>query len=147
MKSLNQLTAEPSMCRMSMLRWRWILLVGIFFLSVLGVKAQATGHYDLWDPRNPDCPCHQYQKQAEKEFNDFHQKKEVETVTVDNTHSVAKESIHSSVVMSGLGVRVHSKRPYSWTKGRKSSGFGKANKQRKMKRQRTKSRYEVCFRW
>ena len=25
--------------------------------------------YALSDPRNPDCPCHKYQKKAEKEFN------------------------------------------------------------------------------
>jgi hypothetical protein len=24
--------------------------------------------YDLWDPRNPDCPCHQYQKLADDEY-------------------------------------------------------------------------------
>ena len=25
-------------------------------------------HYDLNDPRNPDCPCHNYQKLAEEEY-------------------------------------------------------------------------------
>lgn len=41
----------------------WIALI---FLFVGLVKAQSS--YPINDPRNPDCPCHKYQKLADEEF-------------------------------------------------------------------------------
>lgn len=41
----------------------WIALV---FLFVGFAKAQSS--YPINDPRNPDCPCHKYQKLADEEF-------------------------------------------------------------------------------
>jgi hypothetical protein len=46
-------------------------IAGFLFVSLASF---ATGgdttkvKYDLNDPRNPDCPCHQYQKQADEEY-------------------------------------------------------------------------------
>ena len=46
----------------------------IFFISLSGVVRCALPpdslkiKYDKNDPRNPDCPCHSYQKRADKEF-------------------------------------------------------------------------------
>lgn len=41
----------------------WIALI---FLFVGSAKAQSS--YPINDPRNPDCPCHKYQKLADEEF-------------------------------------------------------------------------------
>ena len=53
------MTAGPG--RSVLTAFRVLLL---FFSSTL----YAQQHYPLNDPRNPDCPCHQAQQQAEQEF-------------------------------------------------------------------------------
>jgi hypothetical protein len=32
------------------------------------IPGDTTTKYELWDPKNPDCPCHQYQKLADEEY-------------------------------------------------------------------------------
>lgn len=49
------------------------LLIALIFLFTTSVKAQSlptgqAGEYPLNDPRNPKCPCHKYQQQAEEEY-------------------------------------------------------------------------------
>jgi hypothetical protein len=39
----------------------------VFCLPLPGKDSLKT-KFDLNDPRNPDCPCHKYQKQADKEY-------------------------------------------------------------------------------
>lgn len=41
-------------------------MIALIFLFVGLAKAQTT--YPINDPRNPNCPCHKYQKQAEEEY-------------------------------------------------------------------------------
>jgi hypothetical protein len=48
-----------------------ILCVLFLFFSFL-VKGQEK--FALNDPRNPECPCHQLQRQADKEFADLRKK-------------------------------------------------------------------------
>jgi len=36
------------------------------------IPSDTTAKYDLWDPRNPNCPCHQYQKLADEEYARLH---------------------------------------------------------------------------
>ena len=46
-------------------------LVCFLFLQdviLCGPKDSLTQVYEISDPRNPHCPCHKYQKKAEKEF-------------------------------------------------------------------------------
>ena len=50
----------------------------IFFLLLFSfLSSKALGEdslknkFDLNDPRNPDCPCHKYQQQADKEYQQF----------------------------------------------------------------------------
>jgi hypothetical protein len=38
------------------------------FISAIYIKAQEIQKFDINDPRNPDCPCHKYQKIAEMEY-------------------------------------------------------------------------------
>lgn len=51
--------------------------------------------YDLNDPRNPDCPCHQYQKQADEEYE--RTKKQQET----NNNPVAADPAKDAQPKSG----------------------------------------------
>lgn len=46
-------------------RRRVFLFLSFLFLS--SVFAAQTA-YDINDPRNPNCPCHKYQKMADEEF-------------------------------------------------------------------------------
>jgi len=39
--------------------------------QVLPMKDSTKQQYALNDPRNPDCPCHKYQKLAEEEYNEL----------------------------------------------------------------------------
>ncbi len=41
-------------------------MIALIFLFVTSAKAQ--GEYPINDPRNPKCPCHKYQQQAEEEY-------------------------------------------------------------------------------
>ncbi len=56
------------------LRRKTGLLVFLFFLFGVQIMIAGDGdkpkkaQYDLNDPRNPDCPCHKYQKLADEEF-------------------------------------------------------------------------------
>jgi hypothetical protein len=43
------------------------LLTFILF-CLLSYQIMAQPKFDLNDPRNPDCPCHKLQKQAEQEY-------------------------------------------------------------------------------
>lgn len=52
---------------------RYGLFLLLFFFYSLSLNAttdtaKTKSQYDINDPRNPDCPCHKYQKQAEEEF-------------------------------------------------------------------------------
>jgi hypothetical protein len=47
--------------------------------------------YDINDPRNHDCPCHKYQKLAEKEYEKLLKKEEV-VLSVNKSRSVKTES-------------------------------------------------------
>lgn len=40
----------------------------LFVCCLLSRVSSAQAQYDINDPRNPDCPCHKYQRQAEDEY-------------------------------------------------------------------------------
>src|SRR5438094_2799694 len=52
-----------------------VLLPQISFAVNISPGDSSKNKYDINDPRNPQCPCHKYQKQADDEFKQF-QKKE-----------------------------------------------------------------------
>lgn len=52
--------------------------------------AQQNATYPLNDPRNPDCPCHKLQKQAEEEYARQHKTVAV-TTKAGNTTQVKKK--------------------------------------------------------
>lgn len=53
-------------------------LIGLLFFFLIQITfAQPDNNkqvYDLNDPRNPDCPCHKYQKMADDEFKKLQKK-------------------------------------------------------------------------
>lgn len=48
------------------------LTVLLMVVSTVVFSQTNNQHYDLYDPRNPDCPCHKLQKQAENEYKQLH---------------------------------------------------------------------------
>jgi hypothetical protein len=55
--------------------------------------------YALDDPRNPDCPCHQLQKQAENEYKALNNNKELPAFNekeINKETIVTKSSVQSS---------------------------------------------------
>jgi len=55
-----------------------LLLFGAHLLSATnGVEGDSTkSKYPITDPRNPNCPCHKYQAEADREYAKLHQKSE-----------------------------------------------------------------------
>lgn len=51
---------------------RFVILIALSVFTLKNVKANGEDSlktkYDLNDPRNPNCPCHKYQKQADEEY-------------------------------------------------------------------------------
>lgn len=59
----------------------------------------AQQEYDINDPRNPDCPCHQWQKQADEEYQRMQQQQSnpvVQHQTNDANNDAAKSSDQKS---------------------------------------------------
>jgi hypothetical protein len=69
----------------------------VFLISFTGIKAiTAPGDstkqkYDINDPRNPDCPCHKYQKLAEDEYNKLQKKEKKKPAGVANDTEKKKD--------------------------------------------------------
>jgi len=110
--------------------------------------------YELNDPRNPNCPCHKYQKLADEEFklrqtqrtklnNDFVEQKETDTQT-----GVASASGGSS---SGTTVKTkHFKNLMFFhhkNKSYKIFNFIKRHKGKKRHYVRTNKNISSCFKW
>jgi hypothetical protein len=53
---------------------RFLFLFFLFPSCIFGfeMKCDTAKKYELNDPRNPDCPCHKYQKLAEEEYRKAH---------------------------------------------------------------------------
>ena len=56
-------------------------LLGLLFFLFTQISFAQPGNdkqvFDLNDPRNPDCPCHKYQKMADDEFEQLNKKKKL----------------------------------------------------------------------
>ncbi len=87
-------------------RCREFVFASSFFISVLlsvPMSAKFTNStlsdslkkkYPLSDPRNPNCPCHKYQKKAEKEFHKLNKHKQ-KSVSASNHLSHPKGGVTS----------------------------------------------------
>ncbi|CAN5411046.1 hypothetical protein BH10BAC1_BH10BAC1_15720 [soil metagenome] len=64
-------TCREGSTQQSLLRnlFRALLLFILFFsMNKIAIAQTTNQQYDLNDPRNPDCPCHKLQKQADDEY-------------------------------------------------------------------------------
>ena len=70
----------------SVMPLRLILL--LMLLSTIVFSQTNNQQYDLNDPRNPDCPCHKLQKQAEDEYKQQHMENNADNQMALNINKV-----------------------------------------------------------
>lgn len=134
-------------------------LVGLLFFLIFQFSFAITDtakvtkqQYPLNDPRNPDCPCHKLQKQAEDEFalqNNVN--KEVENTIGNNANEIVKNNIISKSKVvdrakssdnASSNMKSGHKKNHNWITKRT---FRYKQKLKKIKRQIPQ--YEICFKW
>lgn len=120
---------------------RFVSFLVLLFVtsSLFGQQKQA---YDLFDPRNPDCPCHQYQQQAEKEYQQLHggEQKTKETASLVTPGNKRRGNV---VTLASGGGR---KMPYKWKRkfgSNHPAGIKKIKKRHKWKLKKKPN--EICF--
>lgn len=70
----------------------------ILFLNIS--NAQVEQNYNINDPRNPNCPCHKYQKLADDEFKNLlanSDKKNTEAIVVSAEKKISEEIGKNSI--------------------------------------------------
>lgn len=119
----------------------WVLAMTIFIISLADLKAGngsgKTGKrysFSITDPRNPDCPCHLYQRQADQEY------EQLKRQTGMRLHPPAD----SGALPAGM------EKNERWLKfmrpNRFYSGNGEGRKKRRLKSHMGTGR-DACFRW
>jgi hypothetical protein len=96
--------------------------------------------YDLNDPRNPDCPCHKYQKLAEDEYKN---KEKRVVVSAFDTHALAtieSNKVHQSKHYLKKRFEKHSMKYYY---NRFLFRYEKHHKKQK----RIKVKSGTCYKW
>jgi len=110
--------------------------------------------FDLNDPRNPDCPCHKYQKMADDEFELLQKKKKLNqgddlAELGDEQHLNVKESQlkDSEILPNHLYSKNYSKKKKRKTVKRKVNKHINLFTLKSFKTKRFKPNYSVCFKW
>ena len=127
------------------------LLGLLFFLFTLISFAQPNQQdFDLNDPRNPNCPCHKYQKMADDEFIKLQKKnKIIDIVEVKDKQdlNVLEEKSKNSEISTDISHTRHTKKQMpellKWRMQKRISFFTL----RCPKKKKFKPRYSVCFKW
>ena len=127
-------------------------IISLIFLSLLlcvqislagdGDKGKK-GKFDLNDPRNPDCPCHKYQKIADEEyFKLLKQEKRVDlnTGTVLNTGGGGSGEINKRRHSGGIKLFKHHRNQRLFFMNK---GHGRCKK----RRHHFNGDISSCFRW
>lgn len=131
---------------MKILICQWIISFIVFFPLVLSAQNNAgKNKYELNDPRNPDCPCHKLQKQAEEEYAQQHrQVSPPDNVNSAQVMSQVQNSLYGNSISEHSMVSKHR---------RKKIAPAKFNNLRfrftkKMNRVKTcRPDYSVCYKW
>lgn len=126
-------------------------------LSFAGTDTTKAGdqQFPLNDPRNPNCPCHKLQKQAEDEFAQQNKTKDqFGNIENNNNNDVNDKETNEPKLVSEIGERVirststtsiikykHKKKVNWITKVR----FKFSKKVHRIKK--TLPDYEICFKW
>jgi hypothetical protein len=110
--------------------------------------------YELNDPRNPNCPCHKYQKLADEEFKLRQtQQTKVRKDFVEQKTTATQTGFASATGVNYLGSTVKTKRfknfVFSHHKNRsyKIFNFIKRHKGKKKHFIRTNKNISSCFKW
>lgn len=110
--------------------------------------------YELNDPRNPNCPCHKYQKLADEEFKlrQTHQTKLNKDFGEQKTNSIqTSKGLVSAGSATGNGVKTkHFKNLMVLHHKNKSFRIFNLNRGPRGKKRhfvRTNERISSCFRW
>ena len=91
-------------------------LLGLFFLFFMACSGNVYGvtdttlkkqQYNINDPRNPDCPCHKYQKMAEEEYVN----KTLQPFDSDVNHKVVEDETSSPIVKKNKNLQKDIKTP------------------------------------
>jgi hypothetical protein len=128
-------------------------IFSFFFFSQLSFASVATDttkqQYALNDPRNPNCPCHKYQKMAEDEYKRSHPgnntSKVNETNENTNTTNVNSQKIPVDRVNKNSEIsfnRLKRKSVINWIIKCKRWLIFKHSKIKKYR-----PNYSVCFKW
>lgn len=134
-----------------------VLLFLLFSLSSFAITDTTKSidqHYALNDPRNPDCPCHKFQKQAEDEFaqqtNDKDHSDNVGNNHVNTINGIEKNKPNFVVEKRGKSIKTH---PVSFTKNKRKKKIIGITKikfkflKRNNRIKKTIPDYEICFKW
>ena len=139
---------------------RLFILLLLFSQNALSQKNIGNQQYDINDPRNPNCPCHQYQKMADDEYNQNQKNKQVNQFAVnnnnfnqeDNSGNDNSANIDNSTfsrqgsersIGSGSSYRtVKKKKPGTWVR---KKAYRSKLKHSRIKKQRPN--YSVCYKW
>lgn len=125
-------------------------------LSFAGTDTTKAGdqQFPLNDPRNPNCPCHKLQKQAEDEFEQQNKSKGPFKNIENNNNNVNVKEIskpNSVIEIAEKGTRTTSSTSYTKYKNRrKTVWISKARFKFSKRVHRIKKivpDYEICFKW
>lgn len=132
-------------------------LLGLLFFCLIQISFAQSNDikqvYDLNDPRNPDCPCHKYQKMADDEFKKISKESKLNQLEEANV----KKDIQNLLVQKKQFEKIE--RP----PGSSHSDAAKKQKRKKIKgrmhkylnffalkpnkTKKIKPCYSVCFKW
>ncbi len=109
--------------------------------------------FDLNDPRNPDCPCHKYQKMADEEFeqlkkkNKLNQSDEVADVGNDQNLIAKERQLKDSESTSKPAHSNYTKKKKRKIVKRRIHKHINLFSLRSFKAKKFKPCYSVCFKW
>lgn len=132
-------------------------LLGLLFFLFTQISFAQPGNdkqvFDLNDPRNPDCPCHKYQKMADDEFEQINKKKKLDEALdlaeLGDDHKLNRIEIQSkdSKKKSHPAHSNNSKKKKRKTVKRSVNNHINLFSLRSFKTKRFKPTYSVCFKW
>lgn len=132
-------------------------LLGLLFFLFTQISFAQPGNdkqvFDLNDPRNPDCPCHKYQKMADDEFEQLKKKKKLNQsgdlaeLGDDQNLNLKKSQSKDSEIVSNPPHSNYSKKKKRKTVKRKGHKHINLFTLRSFKTKRFKPSYSVCFKW
>lgn len=129
---------------------RSIIAAFRLFLLLLSSHAYAQSQYPLNDPRNPDCPCHAAQKQAEQEFAQLNKRPEKDPMDVVKPERVVKSDnpvaaavVSKEVIAKRTSMTTTIKKHHKKNNRLQNLYFRYLRKQRGLRKVHTD--YAVCF--